>query len=893
VPDDRNQRVEQLFAEAMQLPADERAGFLARACPDDLELRREVESLVNAHDLVGDFLGTADRIRATTLLNDGEPTDSGERIGAYRVIRELGRGGMGVVYLAKRADGQFEQKVALKLIKRGMDSDEIQRRFLMERQILARLQHPNIARLLDGGVTDQGQLYFAMEFVEGTPLIRFCDENELGIEARLQLFLSVCRGVRSAHRQLVVHRDLKPSNILVTHSGEPKLLDFGIAKLLDTDRDDGQTLTRAGLRLATPEYGAPEQLRGEPVTTSTDTYALGVILYELLTGQRPYRFERNKPEAMEQVISRTVPTRPSVVVGRPRDVRRLRGDLDTIALKALRAEPERRYASVESLQEDIENYLNGLPVKAREDTLAYRTVKFVSRHRLAVVAVLIMAVSLAGGVSAVLWQSHLTAAEAAKAREVQAFLVEMFIASDPAQARGEELSARDLLERGAERVDTELVAQPDFRADMIWLIGSLFDKLGQYDRAEALYEQSLEARRELYGPVHLDVAESLLSLGSVIREQGKFERAEPLLREALEIHRQELPNGDPEIGQSLNDLGLMLAEAGDYESSEAMLRECLAIYRQAYGAEHERVAGALSNLAQIIKWKGDLETAETLYRESIAMRRKLLGDDHPKVAITVGNLGSLFLMNGDLAAAEPLLRESLEIRRRVLGENHPDVALNLNNLAAVYSESRNYVEAEPLYRQAWEMNKGFHGDRNWRVATNMHNLGAVLMELGDYTEAELLLAGAEEQRREFLGEDHPRLADTLMMLADLRLRQGDLEGAEALLAEAFEVRDRAGQGAHPRRATTLLIQGRLRLIQNRPAEAEPLLRQAMEIREQRLIKGHWRRAEAQALLGECLVRLERTAEAEPLLRRGCEGLQELLIEDDPLRLRVERAQAEL
>jgi serine/threonine-protein kinase len=433
---------------------------------------------------------------------------------------------MGTVYLAERVDGQFEQQVAIKLLKQGLPGEDARRRFLQERQILARLEHPGIARLLDGGVTAEGTPFFVMEHVEGRPVTAYCNEQNFGIEQRLRVFLEICDAVQYAHRNLVVHRDLKPSNILVDAAGRVKLLDFGIAKLL-AEGDDGAPAeaTRSVLRAMTPEYAAPEQVRGDPVTTATDVYVLGVLLYELLAGQRPYRVGRGPISELERAILEEEPLRPSARttggaglpgIG-PRELqRRLRGDLDGIVLKALEKEPERRYPSAEALATDIRRHLQGLPVSAHGDRLAYRTWKFARRHRLSMAAAGLGFLSLIGGLIGTTWQAQRAAREARKAEVVKDFLKSLFSASDPKEAQGKERTARQLLEDGARRIETELKDQPEVQSEVARLIAAVYRELGEYDRAAPLLSADLERHRKLDGPRSLAVAESLTQLADVI-----------------------------------------------------------------------------------------------------------------------------------------------------------------------------------------------------------------------------------------------------------------------------------------------------------------------------------------------------------------------------------------
>ncbi|MEM9996487.1 MAG: serine/threonine-protein kinase, partial [Bacteroidota bacterium] len=508
-------RLYALFEEACALPEAERLPYLRDACGDDTALFDEAAALVAADTDTHGLLdgGALDAVTGDALALLGDLSLEGTQVGPYHLVRLLGTGGMGDVYLAERASpdeqAQFEQQVALKLVKPGMDSRQVLRRFQQERQILARLQHPHIARLLDGGVTERGQPYFVMEYVEGVPIDAYCDTHRLTVDERLALFQDACRAVLYAHSQLVVHRDLKPSNILVTEnaSGEPglrkptvKLLDFGIAKVL-TDEDDATALTRTGKAVMTPAYASPEQVRGEPVGTGTDIYSLGVVLYELLAGQRPYALPEHDRLAAAQMLAEQEPEPPSTVVRRAttggdttgsqitdarrtqpeRLRRRLTGDLDVICLTALRTEPERRYPTVAALLDDVRRHLTGLPVTARRDTATYRLGKFVQRHRVGVIATVVVGVLFAALAS--FYTVQLAAerdraqAEAAKATEIAAFLEGIFEVADPSVAQGDTVTARALLDEGAARIETDLAGEPEVQAQMMTVMGNVYRSL--------------------------------------------------------------------------------------------------------------------------------------------------------------------------------------------------------------------------------------------------------------------------------------------------------------------------------------------------------------------------------------------------------------------------------
>ncbi len=585
-------RIEAILDEVLELEPAARAEALERACAGDAVLRAQVERLLAADTDADQFLETPAMVYAAGIVNAAsagmqadEQEQAGDRIGPYSLIREIGHGGMGRVFLAKRADGQFEQLVALKLVRHGSFGGEILGRFLRERQILARLQHPNIARLLDGGVNADGRPYFAMEYVEGKAITAYCDGRSLDISRRLSLFALVCDAVQYAHQNLVVHRDLKPSNTMVTAEGQVKLLDFGIAKVLQPDESDEQnaaepTLTRLGSGPMTPEYAAPEQVRGEPVTTATDVYALGALAYELLTGRGPHQLSRLTAAEVERAVTERDVARPSSAVGRGtllaargkdgemaldaiatargtdrRRLRReLRGDLDTIVMTALQKEPARRYASAGALLEDVRRYQSGLPIAARRDSVGYRTSKFVRRHAIGVTATALVLLSLVGGFIGMAWQARVASREAAKAREVSRFLSSLFEVADPARTNAADISALDLLNRGAMRIETDLAGQPDVQAEMMLLVGRIYRDLGVYDRAQPLLDRALALRASADGPHSVAAAEAMTELARLWQAKGRPDEAERLQREVLAMRRDVRRADHADVGKTLRDL---------------------------------------------------------------------------------------------------------------------------------------------------------------------------------------------------------------------------------------------------------------------------------------------------------------------------------------------------
>ena len=614
---------------------------------------------------------------------------TGQRLGAFRVVREVGRGGMGTVYLAERADDQFEQRVAIKVLKRGTDTDEVLRRFLRERQILANLKHPHIASLVDGGVSPDGLPFFALEYVEGEPFTAYCAARHLRVEDRLRLFLDVCAAVESAHRALIVHRDLKPSNILVADGGYVKLLDFGIAKLLA--RGAEQALTLTDLRLLTPQYAAPEQVRGDPVTTATDVYALGLLLYELLTGERAQHPKSTDAKAVHEAVVETAAARPSTAATSSSGLevsdlrRRLRGDLDRIVLKALQKEPERRYRSVDAFAEDVRRHLAGLPVAAQGDRVSYRVGKFVRRHRFAVAAVAMVLVALVGGLVTTLWQARAARMQARRAEDVQKFLIGLFEVADPSESKGATVTARDLLMRGAERVDKELAAQPENRAQIVRTIARIQTSLGLYDEAIAQAEKALALDRESHPGDAPAVADDLTILANALMQKTDFARAETVAVKALALETRLHGAKSAEAASAETDLAAVRYEQGKFDEAERLNDDALAIRRSRFGEDSLEVGYSFKALAEDYYKQGEYPKAEAHARGRSPVSATPWAEEGSDRRDADAGPALYLGAQAKFDQAELLFKQTIALRTKVLGAGHPDVAITQKELLNVYN----------------------------------------------------------------------------------------------------------------------------------------------------------------------------------------------------------------
>jgi eukaryotic-like serine/threonine-protein kinase len=913
---------DRLFDQALELAPGDRDRWLDQSCAGNPALRQQVEALLRADAAAANFL-ELDGWRLAEPLLDRSEADSaaGRGIGPYRVVRELARGGMGVVYLAERADGQFEQRVALKLIKRGMDSDEIHRRFLAERQILARLNHPHIARLLDGGVSAEGQPYFAIEYIDGSTILAHCESRGLGLEQRLRLFLDVCDAVRYAHQSLVVHRDLKPSNIMVTPDGQVKLLDFGIAKLLGEGSGGETGLTETGMRVMTPEYAAPEQVFGAPVTTATDVYALGAVLYELVSGERAHRLESRTPAEVWRVVCEVDPVPPSsAAIGAIRQ--RLRGDVDTITLTALQKRPDRRYPTVEQLASDVRRHLAGLPVTARPDTWRYRAVKFVGRHRLGVAAGAVIVLSLVAGLAGTIWQARVAAerarvasAEAAKQRAVRDFLVQLFEASDPKQSRGRELTARELLDRGRRGIDTALAGHPEVRAELLTVLGIVHRSLGSFAPADTLFGQAVALTRTLEGNAQLELPARLTEWGANLLEQDQYDRADSLLEEAL--RRLHSDGGDEaRLAAPLRTLGWVQALKGNNARAAALEREALALDLRHRGDGTAEVADDLAGLGNALVQAGDLAGADSAAGAALAIRRRLLAPDHPALLMAISDAAVIRGERGDYAGGEHLLREVLARRRQLYPNGHPELAAVLEELAYQVEQQGRSAEAESLYVQALHMEQSLLGPNHSEVArtlsslagvryergelepaardmqasvniyrralgsehpqtlTMLGQLGIFLREQGRYAEADDALHEALVGRRKVLGDSVLLVAHSAASLADVKNRRGRNGEAEQLLREAVAIERKLLPAGDYDLAYTLTVYGRVLNELDRPKEAEPLLMESLGGRTDVLGATHYKTSATRRELGYSLALQGRYAEAEQLLLRAYRDLGE-------------------
>lgn len=908
-------KIKQIFSDALEREGSERETFVEDACGNNKKLLDEVRSLLAAHENPGALDKSPEELKKSMYTRFESKKIKGKKVGPYKIIKELGHGGMGSVYLAERDDGQFDQRVAIKLLRTGFTSQNQINRFLAERQILATLVHRNIARLLDGGVTDYGQPWFVMEYVEGLPIDQYCDQNQLSISERLELFTDVCHAVHYAHRQLVVHRDLKPSNILVEEDGTVKLLDFGIAKALNPDKTllDYMPVTKTGLLPLTPAYASPEQIRGNSVSTSSDIYQLGVMLYELLTGISPYNVSGRSPSEIERIICEKDPTHPSTAVTKisseksesslnphqisnvrktdPRQLQKqLKGELDIIVLKAMRKEADRRYESGEQLASDINNYLAGRPVTAHPDSMGYRLQKFIRRNRLGVSAAAVILILVIGYAVTITWHTQQTQSalkqaqqETTKAEQVTGFLIDMFEAADPAEAMGDTLNTRTLLERGIRQAE-QLDGQPDIQARMFDAAGQVYMALGQYEDARPLLERSLDLRKKVHGEKHPMVSESLHNLGRLHIENGNYSIGGELYREGLRLRREHLPPEDPRIAESLYHVGMYyLRVESDLEKAESHLTQSLEIRENTFGNEHEKVAESLRGLGGIFLARGSYMDAESSYLKALEIQERELGEYHPETLTTLNNLAIFKAWNGEYNSAISLLKESFEQRKRVLGKNHFSVAIQLNNLAFIAGHQKDYEEAEQLLNEAISVMRASVGVAHPHALVFRTSLARIKQLTGEYEQAEQLHRETLQTKRNVLGSGHPDVAASLIQLGSLLNDQQKYDEAKSLLEEALSIHQRSFGNKHPMLISGYYLLAKVYKNLQNYRQAGEMYYEALKIREQIRAVDQSDIAVAHSLQGACLTDLEIYIEAEALITGAHSVLQNFSPEDKQIK----------
>jgi len=873
---------------------------------------------------------------------DMDPRENdGTAIGRYRLLQKIGEGGMGDVWLAEQKE-PVRRRVALKLVKAGMNTREVIARFESERQALALMDHPAIAKVFDAGSTPQGAPYFVMEYVAGVPITTYCDNHRLNTRDRLELFMHVCEGVQHAHQKAIIHRDLKPSNILVTEvdgRAAPKIIDFGIAKALGQKLTADTIFTLVGTPLGTPAYMSPEQANssGEDVDTRTDVYSLGVILYELLAGVPPIELRKIAFEEFLRRLREEEPSKPSTRIRTqdqvtsedlarkrgtepPTLARQMRGDLDSIALKALEKDRARRYGSPSDFAADIGRYLRNEAVLAVPPSAAYRARKFARRYRGALVTACAFALVLMVAAVVSIRQSIRANREAAAAQAVNDFLQNDLLAqasaanqSGPSAKPDPHLEVRTALDRAAARIAGKFDRQPEVEAAIRDTIGQTYMDLGLYGEAQKQLERARDLYRRALGAHNPRTLKTMSRLGRTTFFLGRYPQAEALFSQTLEIQRRVLGPEHPDTLSSMNGLANAYRVEGKYAQAETLYSQTLEIQRRVLGPEHLDTLASMNGLANVYRVQGKYPQAETLYRQTLEIQRRVLGPEHPNTLISMNNLALIYETQSKYGQAEALDSQTLEIRRRVLGSEHPDTLQSMNNLAIVYDEQGKYGQAEPLFSHTLATESRVLGPEHPDTLTSVANLAAIYYEQGEYARAEALDSQSLEIRRRVLGPEHPSTLKSVGNLALVYTAQGRYEMAEALFSQILEIQrrvlglDRSGaletvsdfasmhqrQGKYALAETyaakalagqrhnlgsdstdTMVAAADLALAyesQGKFVESEPLAREALEFYRKKQ-PDDWQRFRAESLLGASLAGQKKYAEAEPLLLEGYQGM---------------------
>lgn len=943
-------QIERLYHAALERHPDERTVFLDQACAQDEALRREVESLL-AHDRPdSDFLDhPAIEVAAHALTaREIEPAalEPGSRIGPYRILERIGRGGMGMVYRAEQ-QVPVRRTVALKMIKTGMDSENVIIRFKAERQALALMDHPNIARVFDAGATPSGRLYFVMELVDGLPVTEYCQTHGLGLRERLALFIPICQAIQHAHQKGIIHRDIKPSNVLVTaYDGNPapKVIDFGIAKAMQEPLTERSMHTLAGAVMGTPEYMSPEQAAsfGEDIDTRSDVYSLGTVLYQLITGFTPLQAtglaQASDAEILRRIREEVSPP-PSARLRDPKLARMVRGDLDWVVMKALEKDRARRYATVSALSDDMENYLAGAPVAAGPPSATYRLMKLARRHRGPVATVAVIAALLVAAVEVSTRQAILARRAQQESAAVSSFLQNDLLAQASAniQASSSErpdpdLKVRTALDRAASQIGGKFAGQPLVEASIRHTIGATYLDLGLFTEAQRQLERAIQLRRQALGERDPATLQSQNLLVSVYIGQGKPSLAEPLGRQVLDMRRQVLGERHPDTLTSLHNMAAIERAFARDAQAEALYAQVAELRRQVLGPQHPDTLKSLTNLAYVSMLLEEYPQAVEINSRVLEIRRSVLGDEHPETMQSRYALALALMNNGQADRAEDMLRGVLEWRRRVLGVSHVDTLNVLNalgmashyqgkyaqaedflnecldvagkvlgdrhptttacrlNRAEVLQDAGRYEVASREFREISDLNRLWFGDENPDTLRSESNLAIALGLAGHYIEARTLFNQVIALRQRVLGPKNPKTLSSMDSAANLDRRMGRYPEAERAFREVAVLRREVLGPKHPNTLSSLTSLAAVLVEQGRYQEAEPMVQEVLD----GPAADRWSRALRQSLLGACLAAQKRFAEAEPLLQASYGELRQ---EQDrrPFvdRLEVERAHRRL
>lgn len=792
------QRVKDLFDQALQHDAVDREAFLSRACGADSSLRAEIDSLLSAYARSD---GLSQPLLSVEETPEAEPDQS---VGSYRLIRKIGEGGMGQVWLAEQVE-PLRRQVALKLIRTGLGGETLLQRFAAERQSLALMEHPAIAKVFDAGATPGGQPYLVMEYVAGEPITRYCDGKKLGIRDRLELFAKVCDGVQHAHQKAILHRDLKPANILVVEiDGEPqpRIIDFGLAQVLEPGADSMLPDARE-LMAGTPGYMSPEQASGGDIDSRTDVYSLGVVVYELLTGQLPLDDRRWAQESLsESGKQRDMVVRPSVRIAEKTDsarqaaeqrgapqrrlARQIAGDLDLIVLKAIEKDRALRYGTPAELAADTRRYLRHDPVDAHPASAGYQVRKFIRRHRVGTAMALVLALLLVAFTVVQALELRRIARERDREERIADFMTGMFKVSDPGQSHGNTVTAREILDKASTQIESGLSHDPDTQTRMMMVMGAVYENLGIYDRAASLYREAAAIRERQLGPENSDTLKSKASLAWTLYRGGRYHDAETMLRQILAVDLRRSGDNNPDTIDVMDYLGAVLNEEGHSGEAESLERQVLSWRRRVLGDGSPATAVAMNHLALALQSQGRWSEAEAMDRSQIELWRQIEGSDSPRGLYAADNLAIILYREGRLSDAETLDRQTLAAKQRVLGPDHPETVRSMNTLTAVLTDEGKLPEAQVLAEQVVALRARVLGPEHPLTLSATSNLAEILTRRGEYGRAHELLEKTRATEIRVMGLDNPTTANATYNLACLELRLGRRDDALQLLRQAID-----------------------------------------------------------------------------------------------------------
>jgi eukaryotic-like serine/threonine-protein kinase len=864
--DQRWEHVKDLLHQVMQLAPAQRGLFLDEACSSDASLRGELASLLAADQEVrSSFMQSLPTDRTNVHSADKDQSDSAGTLQPgqlfsqrFQLIRKLGEGGMGQVWLADQTS-PVRRQVALKLIKAGMYDEEIVQRFQAERQSLAIMDHPAIAKVFDAGTTPQGQPYFVMEYVPGLPITEYCDQKKLKIADRLELFIQACEGVQHAHQKAIIHRDLKPANILVIEvDGKPvpRIIDFGLAKATSPQVDGQSLFTQLGHFVGTPGYMSPEQAdpNVQDIDTRTDVYSLGVVLYVLLAGLQPFQNKQKQKPPLDELLRKLreeEPPRPSTKVSSDRDtstataeargtepdqlVKQLRGDLDWITMKALEKDRSRRYGAPSELAADLLHYLNHEPILARPASTGYRLRKYARRHRVAVsvAAALVLLFAVFSVIQAVELRRITNERDRAnrerdRATRITDFMTGMFKVSDPNQARGNSVTAREILDKASNDMGKGLAKDPEVQSQMMQVMARTYLNLGLYARAHELAKPALDARLSRLGPDDPQTLDSMTLFGWVLDREGRYAEAEKLERQALTNERRILGPENPLTLETMDHLAVIQQNQGHYDEDEKLEREVIEVGTRTLGPENEQVLRSMNNLGLALLYQARNAEGEQEFRQLLDIGRRVWGPDHPRTLTAMTNLALAIQLQGRFQEAEPLYRENVIALQRTLGPEHPNTAVAMDGLADILSSEGRFAEAEKLHRETLAIRLRVLGPENLDTLRSKNNLADMLDKEGRVLEAEELQRETLATQVRVLGPENPNTLMSQSNLAGTLVQEGHYSEAEKIARETLEVDIRSLGPQHPNTLDAMLQLGKSMAYTHRYPEATKLFRDAIE-----------------------------------------------------------------